>query len=106
MGERMADGITDASPHYDQDGQRAGITINEVSPNSLVAMLGIQAGDIVVEMAGLSCTSVRRCRIGTRRVEAAVWQRRGFSIIVRRAGRLVRLAYRYHRPRPLASVRP
>jgi membrane-associated protease RseP (regulator of RpoE activity) len=88
-------GITDTAPRY-VDGERVGLTIHALEPNSLASALGLKPGDVIVAMDGVPCTELRRCRRGARRVEIALHFRRPFELTLERQGRVLQMQYRYH----------
>lgn len=93
-------GIRAARPRY-RGGHRDGVFVGGVEPESLAELMGLRAGDVIVEMQGVPCDALHRCRRGARRLQRALRARRPFELLVERRGELILIRYRYHRVRPL-----
>lgn len=97
--ERTADyGIVESGPVY-ESGHRVGILVSGMTDGSLAQQLGLMPGDVIVQLSGVPCDHITRCRIGQRLVDLALARRASFSIRVQRAGEPLVLQYSYQRPR-------
>ena len=95
------EGVTHITPVY-LDGQRYGVRIGEVAPQSLAAELALVSGDVLVAMAEVECTSVPRCRQGLRRLSDALRRRRNFTLGIVRRGTRLRFLYRFPSVQPVS----
>jgi hypothetical protein len=98
----LSDGFGHVAPRY-LDGSLQGIRLQSVAPGSLAQHMGLQDGDVLLELAGLPCDHVSRCRAGTRRMESALMRRRPFNLLIERDGgqTLLRIKYEALRPLPM-----
>lgn len=97
----FADGMQAVVPRY-VEGELQGVRVDGISPGSLAEMMGLKNGDVLLELAGMPCDRVGRCRAGRRRMEAALMRRRGFRVLLERNGAGLIIEYRFHELRPLA----
>ena len=97
---RLHEGIGHSAPRY-LDGAREGVQLMEIHPESLAEIMGLQPGDIIVEMVGVPCEDLPSCRVGAARLNAALYRRRPFVLTLQRRGIRVRIKYRSSEPRRL-----
>ena len=93
-------GLIHPEPYY-REGERWGVRVRGVQPRSLADRMGLEDGDIIVEMQGVPCDRLARCRQGARRLRRALRRLLPFALEVERRGTVIEIRTEYDEVRPV-----
>ena len=90
-GDALSYGLAEPEPRFDARGQRTGLTIGLVLPDSALAHTGLINRDVLVGINNERCDSLIACRVVLLRLEMALVFRWPFDLVFDRDGRRMRV---------------